>query len=764
MSNRIAAWLLVFLALTALPASSAGAQGRASLGRVVQLFEDGKNNEVIAELQRHADAGETLSSLYLWYLGGAYYEVRDYRGVLATADAMDRRVAAGDRDYGNSDLSVYPDIFRAQAALDLGSYEDAVRYGSHAREQLKPPSGVFTLGSFYPWQLAQVYGVLGLASAFLGHDDEARKYLDAIRGVRSIGVGPEKFLAMARIQMALKEYDKALQTINDPGAATPAILVLVGGQTYFRDLPKLFIRAKSLYETGSITQAKAAYDQLLTLPQVGQFGSVYWVSLYDRARIARQEGDTPRAIELLKKAIETIEQQRSSIDSESGRIGFVGDKQAVYQLLISLLVAKGEGASAFEYVERSKARALVDMLAGKHDFSVPAGGAERVRDLLAAADSADVSARAVEATAEAQTAKRSLAIAKRQELYRTDPELSSLVTVNTANASAIQALLAADETLVEYFYSGDELDAFVVTRDSLSSTRLDVRQLESEVAAFRRAIQDYRSDRWKESSAKLYARLIAPIRDKLHSPNILVVPHGVLHYLPFNALHDGNQFLIEGYSIRLLPAATVLRFIKPKPADKPGMLLAFGNPDLGDTRYDLAFAQKEAEDVARTMPNSRVLVRREATKTAFRKYASDFLILHVASHGDFDAEKPLASSLLLAPDGQDDGRLTVSDLYSMRVDADLVTLSACETGLGKVANGDDVVGLTRGFLYAGTRAIIASLWQVDDRSTDELMTAFYKSLSKGLNKQQALRSAQTDFLRKQPHPFYWAAFQLTGNP
>src|SRR5262249_35281129 len=141
----------------------------------------------------------------------------------------------------------------------------------------------------------------------------------------------------------------------------------------------------------------------------------------------------------------------------------------------------------------------------------------------------------------------------------------------------------------------------------------------------------------------------------------------------------------------------------------------------------------------------------------------DFHSIHTASHGDFDAERPLASSLLLAPDGTDDGRLTVSDLYSMRIGADLVTLSACETGLGRIANGDDVVGLTRGFLYAGTRTIVASLWQVEDRSTGDLMIAFYRSLAKGLSKRDALAAAQIEELGKQPHPFYWAAFQLTGS-
>jgi CHAT domain-containing protein len=138
-----------------------------------------------------------------------------------------------------------------------------------------------------------------------------------------------------------------------------------------------------------------------------------------------------------------------------------------------------------------------------------------------------------------------------------------------------------------------------------------------------------------------------------------------------------------------------------------------------------------------------------------------FSRLHFASHGKFRSDEPLGSGLLLAKDADNDGLLTVGELYSMQLDADLVTLSACETGLGKVANGDDVVGLTRGFLFAGSRSIVASLWSVDDRATATLMKAFYDNLATH-PKREALRRAQASARQEFPHPFFWAAFQLTG--
>ena len=733
-----------------------------------KLSGQGKHQEVIREIQPHIDAGEYMPSVVLMMLGTAYYEVRNYRGLLATADVMDRNIAAGDRTLRDDlDLTPYPQLFRIWAALDTGAYEDVIRLGEQLRNHLDAmPASGFSMRAWKRNYYVMLWSPLGVAQAFLGRAAEARKTVESLRA--SDGDGPLRYDGIARIHMALKEYDKALQAITSSGAQASLLVSFMTSLSWsnqvYLDVPKVFIRAKSLYETGALAEAKKAYDDLLKLPQLFQFGGVYWVTLQDRARIAVREGDTSDAIDRLKKSVEAIEAQRSSIDSEAGRMGFVGDKQAVYQQLIAILVQVGDATGALGYVERAKARALVDMLAGKKDFSAPAGSAERVGELLAAAELPDAGARDLESPAQASLAKRSAALARRMELARAAPELSSLVTVSAADASTVQALLLPDETLVEYFYAGDELYAFVASRDTVTATRLDGKGLEADVLAFRKAIQAPDSARWTQPAKNLHERLIAPLRERLRTPNLLIVGHGALHYLPFNALHDGSAFLVEAYAVRLLPAATVLKFLKADAAQKPGTLLAFGNPDLGDQRFDLPFAEKEAEDVAKTMPRSRALVRRDASRAAFRKYSSDFRFIHVASHGEFDAERPLVSSLLLAPDGGDDGRLTVSDLYSMRVDADLVTLSACETGLGKVANGDDVVGLTRGFLYAGARTIVASLWQVDDRATSELMSAFYSSLGKGLTRREALSAAEREQLKKQPHPFFWAAFQLTGSP
>jgi CHAT domain-containing protein len=292
--------------------------------------------------------------------------------------------------------------------------------------------------------------------------------------------------------------------------------------------------------------------------------------------------------------------------------------------------------------------------------------------------------------------------------------------------------------------------------------KLDAAGLGEQVQGLRRALEDSRTGTWRAPARALHERIWKPLEGMLAGKDVIVVSHGALHYVPFAALMDAEgKLLIERFGLRFLPSASVLKHLRPASGKKEGLLLVLGNPDLGDPRMDLHFAEGEARAVAGLYSDARMLIRKEASESNFKKAGALFKRIHFATHGKFQAEDPLSSGLALAKDAQNDGMLTVGELYSMSLDADLVTLSACETGLGKITNGDDVVGLTRGFLYAGSSSIIASLWSVDDKATSELMTAFYESLGRS-SKLEALRQAQLSTRERFPHPYFWAAFQLTG--
>jgi CHAT domain-containing protein len=552
--------------------------------------------------------------------------------------------------------------------------------------------------------------------------------------------------------MALGQYDRALAALQDPKAEYHGIASLFIDKTY-QKLPAAFLMAKCQFETGRLDQARDTYDRLLQHPRLPEVGGLYWQALLDRARIARKDRQDPLAEDLLRKAVDVVERQRASIGTEAGRIGFVGDKQACYQELGALLADQGRAADAFAFVERAKGRALVDLLASQKQLARGGGEAQA----LARLDQADQDLQALHDPA--APGARGIAVSARVQLAGVAPELASLVSVPQVDPGALQARLGADETLLEYFAAGSRWLAFVVTRDRVTATPLPVQDLTAQVLALRLALADP-SRPVPDQAAALYRQLVEPVADQLRTPRLTLVPHGVLHYLPFCALGPADAPMVERFSLRVLPSATVLAFLKPgRPA---GGSLILGNPDLGDPALDLPFAQEEAAALAGILPSPTLLVRKEATPDPVRAAGGRYSVIHLAAHGFFDVDHPLESALFLAPTAQGRGTLKVADLYHMDLDTDLVTLSACETALGKVSSGDDVVGFTRGLLYAGSRSVLSSLWKVDDRSTRDLMVGFYSRLGSA-DKAEALRQAQLEVRARMPHPYYWAAFTLTGN-
>jgi CHAT domain-containing protein len=761
---RVAAWAGVASAVLLLFGAPCAAQVDQEDLAIGQLAQGKRMAELVERLEGRLRSGKAVPTKQLYFLCEAYLDLRVFNELLACADRMERQISAGDKlFFGNSDLTAYPSIHRAQAYLNLGDFKRSAASAQAALRILDGPAQRQQL--LFRHQLIFTLGSLGVAQALSAKRADALAQAERLSQVdlsASI-LGPERQVAIARIYIATGDYPRALAAIRDPAA------VVGWGMRQFydstaQDLPRLYILNKSLYETGAVLEAKAGYDDLLKHPRIGQLREIHWLILHDRARIAAMESQPDKAIEYLKSAIEIIEIQRSSIDTEAGRIGFVGDKQNAYKSLVLLLLAEGRNAEAFEYVERGKSRALVDLLASRSDLRVKAAQPERARSALSELAAAEVSLRHLDSSTDTSaivTRGASLVTAKRG-LMETDPELASLTTVGALSVAQIQALLDERETVLEYYHRGEDLLVFVVTKTSVGAKALDGKDLSQRIHACRAAIADVQSTDHVRCTKELHQLLIAPIRSMISGDRLLVVPHGPLHYMPFAALNDGTVYMIDQFGIRLLPSASVLQFISVPHGGRREAMLLLGNPDLGKQALDLRFAQEEVKTISKGASAATVLLRKDASETRLKATGERYGVIHIAAHGLFDVDDPLGSALLLAPDGANDGRLTVAELYTLKLNADLVTLSACETALGRVANGDDVVGFTRGLLYAGTRSIVASLWSVEDRATRDLMVTFYGQLDH-TDKANALRQAQLGLKRRQPHPFFWAAFQLVGS-
>ena len=225
-----------------------------------------------------------------------------------------------------------------------------------------------------------------------------------------------------------------------------------------------------------------------------------------------------------------------------------------------------------------------------------------------------------------------------------------------------------------------------------------------------------------------------------------------------------SNYLIEKYPIGYIPSATALKYVLAKRKEKPANLLALGNPELHAFQMQLPFAEKEVYGLKAIYPAARILIGEDASEANFKRQAGAHGIVHVASHGEFNSDTPLLSCLRLSAGDGEDGRLETREIFSLNLDAYLITLSACNTAIGKLTEGDEVIGLTRAFIFAGTPSILGTIWSVNDESTSIFMNHFYENL-KEMDKFKSLQQAQIAMLRsvKYSHPYHWAGFQLVGD-
>ncbi|UCF91940.1 MAG: CHAT domain-containing protein, partial [Desulfobacterales bacterium] len=279
---------------------------------------------------------------------------------------------------------------------------------------------------------------------------------------------------------------------------------------------------------------------------------------------------------------------------------------------------------------------------------------------------------------------------------------------------------------------------------------------------YRRMIQNL--EPLEDQARQLFDWVLAPAMPRLTGIKYVgIIPHGFLHYLSFATLSDGDRFLIDRYPLFYLPSASVFGYTKDKrrPAKKV-RILAIGNPRLDDPALDLPFAEQEVGTIRWNFSDTTTLTREKATESWVTEHIEEFGIIHLASHGEFDPVNPLFSAVKLRQDEKADGDLEAAEVFGLRINADLVVLSACQTGIGKVTDGDEVIGLNRAYFYAGTHAIISSLWRVSDLSTAILIKHFYRQYLRN-NKSSSIRQAMLHVKNSYPHPGYWGAFILVGD-
>jgi CHAT domain-containing protein len=506
-------------------------------------------------------------------------------------------------------------------------------------------------------------------------------------------------------------------------------------------------------------------------------------------RLALARGNPSTAVRPLRRAVQGVETVRGRIGLDELRVSFGEDKAPIYADLVRAILSRGGSRAvpdAFEIVERSRSRALVDLLSGRVGLARdrlgrpaaallakletlrgevswlsgfgtrPDGGGEGRRD-------------------EARLARSSSAIREREQqiahlvhrLQGLDGGYGALTCGETSSLADVRRRLPEGTTLVEYYLAGDEAWAFVVEREHARVVPLPVGRtaLVDSMTRLRFQLEkhgygeDYVRARQAALGDALDHRLRSLRRDlwdplEVTTGRVILVPHGPLHSLPFAALvRDDGSSLLDAHEILVLPSASAGRYLdRPQRRQGAGRVLAVG---VGDA--SIPEVEQEIAQVRRRFRRGRVLRGPRATRERFRREAPAADIIHIATHGAFREDDPHFSALRFA-----DGWMSLYDLYGMELSAELVCLSACQSGRSWVGGGDELVGLARGFLHAGASNLVVSLWPVRDDSTARLMDHLYAGLAAGAPAETALRGAMRALRAERPHPYHWAPFILVG--
>lgn len=471
-----------------------------------------------------------------------------------------------------------------------------------------------------------------------------------------------------------------------------------------------------------------------------------------------------------ERALQLLEQWQSRLMIEL-RSDFLIDRQVVYESSIQLALQVFTPELAFTYVERAKSRALVDLFAQHISVRMQARDANDqvvIDQIHNTRERRDQLYRQLASPEQDETAQHQIRTeiirlestiqANREILLNRNADYVHDMALTHVLTEGIQQYLASDTILVEYFVVNGQYVTFVVSATAikaypLSATCTEIQRLQKSLQLdFRTVARGRKTQRGKKLLHTLYQKLWLPFAPIIKSyEQIIVVPHGTLHYLPFHALHNGTGYLIEQTAFSYLPNATMLRYLPPTTTTTGALVM--GN----SWEEHLPYAVREAHAVA-TQTNANCFVDDEANRHNFYQYAPTSRLIHLATHGEFSVENPLFSRLVLA-----DGDVTTLDLLEMRLEASLVVLSACETGRAVIGGGDELLGFIRALLYAGASSLVLTLWCVEDMQTQALMSHFYHYLQDAQKtKERALQMAQCRLIEAGIHPFYWAAFTLIG--
>jgi len=541
------------------------------------------------------------------------------------------------------------------------------------------------------------------------------------------------------------------------------------------------LKGKLLIDKYEYSEAGVVLDSALMWKV---FPETTWQAYYYKGIMLETLNKTGEALESYKSAVRVIEDVRGNLTSEEFRSIFLDTKREVYERLISLLIRLGQTSEAFYYSENARARAFYEMLAGRNINFGRASADDliiteqekrneigKLQRLLQVTETPDHQNRAGTED-EPESLRRSLDRAREeynsilQQIRTSKPEYAELIASKPASVDEIRKNLDEGSSAIAYWVSVENCYGWLISGNSVLCIPLGTGRdnLITMIEEARKAIRSLSPDAGVHLG-RLYNLLIKPFENHIAGyGKLVIIPNGPLHFLPFQALTNNNGIpLVITHNIIYSPSAGVYIVSLDKEIAKGSKFLGTALADISIDDYPaLPGTEDELRRIVSIFPDNQHRIGSSASETFVKENASSANILHFATHGIYNSNSPLNSHLLFPPSGADDGKLNVYEVFEMNLNASLVTLSACETGLGNLSLGDELTGLSRAFMYAGAGAVIVSLWPVADYPTAMLMSKFYSLVSE-YPLQEALTLAQREIMKTYPQPLYWSPFILIGN-
>jgi tetratricopeptide (TPR) repeat protein len=669
------------------------------------------------------------------------------------------------------------DLYIAACYLELNRYDQTLARVRSVLQTLDPAQDGFQ----FAW--GRLYE--GVALTRLGRAGEA---------LEALGAAHRWFVAHGHAAWAgkakLEEAEAALYARKAGGAVRAArVAARLFAQAHMaaEEARAGLLIAEGCLLTRRLAEAEQAADGALRIFRRCRMPGPTFRALYLLGRIAVQRGAQAEARGHLTRAVRTAERVRSTVQL-AFRQAFLDDKSAAYAELVWLELQAGRVSAAHRLADQAKSRALVDTLAAAPGRR-PGLTDPRDLALLADIESARRECQALAApthlgpelaaalrggtgslSAQRTRAEERLAALWDEWELRQTARLGPKAAGRQSGRPAARSRLPEGSCMVEYFLAGRRVIAFVSDGRGLRGwadlgapdpvrQALELLQLNLDTA-LAMAQGGHGASPGVLRNAQgllhdLYQRLWQPLESMLAGRSaVIVVPHGILHLVPFEALFDGRRYLAQRVELALAPSRAAWSRCVERGAEAgagPDLVLGF-NPEGA-----LPYIDEEARAVAALLGTEPHLGR-EAAGALLPEAVAARRIVHVAAHGEFRQENPFFSTLLLA-----DGPLTAADVAGMHLEAALVVLSGCETGLSRVTRGGELMGLISAFLQAGSASVLASRWRVEDRVTAEFMQRFYSGLLAGRTKAASLREAQAAMANDNVHPLFWAAFGLVGH-